>query len=585
VRRIISNKPTYFFHSGRIKFLWLTFVFIVVIIVGRLFWLQVIKYDDFAELAAMQHDIYQDIAPERGIIYAQNTKNQGADFSPLAINQEFYLIYGQTFAVENSEQTANKMNEVLDLPQDVVQRIITQLSKINDPYEPLVHRVTEDKIKKIEALGLPGIKWEKESLRYYPQKNISSNVLGFVGWVDDKLEGQYGIEGYFNEELRGEYGWRHSERDAQGTIIGVGEQNFKKAVNGSSIVLTIDDAIQNVACQKLNEAVEKYDAEGGSAIFMNPKTGAILAMCGSPDFDPNAYSEVKGSNVYTNPAIFSAYEPGSVFKIITMAAALDAGKIEPETTYEDTGEAKIGSYSIKNSDLKAHGVQTMVDVLKWSLNTGAIWAMRQTGYDTFRDYVRKFGFGDLTGITLKGEMAGDISSLNKKGDIYPATASFGQGIMATPLQMVNSYSTIANGGKMMKPYIVEKIIDSSGNVTKYEPQELRRVITPRTASLLSGMMVQVLEAGHTPRARVPAYYLAGKTGTAEVASSSGGYGARTIHTFIGFGPVSNPVFVGLIRLDYPTAAKYADSTAAPTFAEIAKFILNYYEVKAERTGE
>ena len=465
-RHLKTKKPNYSFYSWRIKALWIFILFIGLVIIGRLFWLQVIKYDDYQHLATKQHDIYKQLEAERGIIYTQDTRmgKEGDEnkYFPIADNQAFYVIYAQTYAVEYPEETAKKLNSVLHLPEKVVERIEGQLKKYNDPYEPLVHRVTEEKIAKVAELDLSGIKWEEENLRYYPEEKVGSNVVGFVGWVNDKLKGQYGIEGYFNEELSGEDGFMKSARDATGSLIGVGDKHYKEPVDGVNIYLTIDNSIEAVACQKLDQAVKKYDATGGTVIVMDPNTGAILAMCGNPNYDPNAHSKVGDIKAYTNPAIFDAYEPGSVFKPITMAAALDEGKVTPETTYNDTGQVKIGSHTIKNSDLEAHGEQTMVDVLKESLNTGAIFAMRQAGIDAFRDYIEKFGFGKATGIKLDGEVAGSISSLDKKGEIYAATASFGQGIMTTPLQMVNAYAAIANGGKLMKPYIVDRIVNSFG---------------------------------------------------------------------------------------------------------------------------
>lgn len=555
------------------------------IIITKLFWLQVIKHKDYKYLANRQHSIYQEILPERGVVYIQDTRvKEGEEkkIFPIAINQTFYLVYAQTYAIANPEETIDKLNSVLNLPTDVVYRMLEQVSKYNDPYEPLVHRVTEAKINKLAELNLSGIKWEKESLRYYPEKNIGSNIIGFVGWVGDELQGQYGVEGYFNKELKGEAGFIKSERDAAGRLIGVGDRNYKKAINGVDIILTIDDFIQAVVCQKLDEAVEKYDAAGGTIIVMNPMTGAILAMCGNPNYDPNSYGAVEDISVYTNSAIFSAYEPGSVFKPITMAAAIDQKKVTPETTYEDTGEVKIGSYTIRNSDLKAHGEQTMVDILKESLNTGAIFTMRQVGKGVFREYVKKFGFGEITGVRLAGEVAGNISSLKKRGEIYAVTASYGQGITVTSLQMINSYAVIANGGELFKPYIIDRITDFFGNIYKTEPEKIRQVISQRTANLVSGMMVQVIRAGHAKKAGVAGYYLAGKTGTAQVAEvGTGEYGSRTIHTFIGFGPVSDPIFVALIQLDYPTATRFAADSAAPVFSEVAKFILNYYQVEPD----
>ncbi|MFA5076126.1 MAG: penicillin-binding protein 2 [Patescibacteria group bacterium] len=580
--RMITRK-IYTDHPMRIRILWGGIFLFGLIIIGRLFWLQILHHRDYLELASQQHDIYQELLPDRGIIYTQDTRVQDKDnpkLFPVATNRDFYLIYGQTYAIDDPGATTERLNSVLALPQAVADRIQTQLAKYNDPYEPLAHRVTEEKIQKVAELNLAGIKWVKEKSRYYPENNIGSHVLGFVGFVDDKLVGQYGLEGYYNSQISGQAGFVKSERDASGSLIGVGEHDYASPENGSSLVLTIDDTVQTVLCQKLDEAVERYKAEGASVVVMDPKTGAILAMCGWPNFDPNDYGNVENIKYYNNPTVFAAYEPGSVFKPITMSIALDQGKVTPESTYEDTGEVKIGQYSIKNSDLLAHGTQTMTDVLKFSLNTGAIFAMRQAGPETFRDYVEKFGFGVLSGIPLEGESPGTIASLYKKGEIYPVTASFGQGIMVTPLQVATAFSALANGGKLMRPYIVDRVIDPSGIEIRTEPQEIRQVISPRTSVLISGMLVQVVQEGHAKRAAIPGYYVAGKTGTAQVANpSTGDYNSgKTIHTFGGFFPVSDPQLVVVARFDSPQTSQWAEGTAVPFFGEIGKFLASYYQI-------
>jgi len=353
-------------------------------------------------------------------------------------------------------------------------------------------------------------------------------------------------------------------------------------------VLTVDRSIEFFACRKLTEAAGKYRAAGGSIIVVNPKTGEIMAMCSYPDFDPNNYDKTEDMRAFENQGIYHPYEPGSVFKAITMAAALDQEKVAPDTTYEDKGFVMVDGWSkpIKNSDYESfggHGATNMQTVLELSLNTGAIFAMNQIGTKTFSDYIQKFGFGEKTGIELASEQAGNIRNLTAKKikAVDASVASFGQGITVTPLQMVMAYAAIANGGALMKPYLVKEIIQSDGEKIDAKPVEVRRVISERAATLISGMLVNVVERGHAKGAAIDGYYVAGKTGTAQVATASGIYGADTIHTFIGFAPVENPAFVMLVRLDKPQA-RYAESTAVPTFGEIAEFILNYLKIPKER---
>jgi cell division protein FtsI/penicillin-binding protein 2 len=439
-------------------------------------------------------------------------------------------------------------------------------------------------------LKLDGIAFIPRVRRFYPENNIGSHVLGFVGYVGAEERGRYGLEGFFDEELFGVPGSIKTGRGAQGNLIIINDREYEKAKNGSDLILTINRIIQYTACHKLNETALRHGADGGSIIIMDPKTGGILAMCSWPDYDPNNYKEVEDIEIYNNPAIFSQYEPGSIFKTITMAAALDQGKITPETTYNDEGSVMISGWPkpIKNSDYDTHGGYgevNMTTVLEKSLNTGAIFAMQQIGPEIFSKYVKDFGFGEKTGIELETESAGNIKNLlgDKVYEIYAATASFGQGISVTPLQMVTAYAAVANGGILMKPYLVKEIVHSDGTKDITQPKQIKRVVSERTAILLGGMLVNVVESGHAKRAGVDGYWVAGKTGTAQIASrEQRGYSSRTIHTFVGFAPVEDPKFVMLVKLDDPKGIKFAASSAAPLFGEIAEFLLDYFEVPKER---
>ncbi|MAF13838.1 MAG: hypothetical protein CMI53_03025, partial [Parcubacteria group bacterium] len=251
---------------------------------------------------------------------------------------------------------------------------------------------------------------------------------------------------------------------------------------------------------------------------------------------------------------------------------------EPETTYVDEGEVKVGPYTIRNSDLSSHGKQTMTYVLEQSLNTGAIYVEQEVGKKTFKKYVEDFGFGQRTGITLDSEAAGDISSLDKRGDIFGITASYGQGITVTPLQLVTAFAAIANRGQLPKPYIVSEIIKPNGQTEVTKPEVVRQVISPKSASLLTGMLISVVENGYGIKGKVDGYYLGGKTGTAQVASAGGGYGSRTVHSFIGFGPVSNPKYVMMVKLDNPKGIRFSSDSVTPLFSQLSEFLLNYYQI-------
>jgi stage V sporulation protein D (sporulation-specific penicillin-binding protein) len=346
--------------------------------------------------------------------------------------------------------------------------------------------------------------------------------------------------------------------------------------------LTVDSTIQFQAQSVLDSAVTKNGADSGSVIVADPKTGKILAIANYPDFDPNHFNQVTDPSVFNSEAVTGNYEPGSTFKAITMAAALDENKVTPTTTYTDTGSVNVDNYTIKNALPGARGVQTMTQVIDFSLNTGAIFAENQLGNPDFLKYVKAFGFGQKTGITLP-ETAGDISGLKGNIQVNYDTASFGQGITATPLQMLEAYTALANGGKMMKPYIVQSEIFPSGKTVNTGPTEVGQIISPNAAAEVSAMLVDDVENGEGAKAAVPGYYIAGKTGTAQVAGPDGKYIANdNIGSFIGYGPVEDPKFVMLIRIDHPRDVAFAESTAAPAWGQLAQFILNYMQVPPDR---
>lgn len=434
-----------------------------------------------------------------------------------------------------------------------------------------------------------GLNYEWESLRYYPEKNIFSNLTGFSN-LDNV--GSYGLEGYFNKELSGEDGYLLGDKGSyQGRKIIIDKEEYLAPVDGKNLVLTIDYAVQLFVCQKLQEAQGKHKFTSGSAVVMDPKTGKIIAMCLWPGFDANNYSEVEDPALFDNEMISHQYEPGSVFKTITMAISIDQGKITPNTTYEDKGQVMIKGWSkpISNSDFSSkggHGTVDMSYVLENSLNTGAIFAANKVGPQVYADYLKKFGFGQKTNIDLTSEVSGNIENLlkDKVKDIDFATASFGQGIAVTPIQMIASYAALANKGVLMKPYIVDEIIDNENNVvSKTEPQVVRQVVSEQTAETVSAMLVNVVEHGHAKKSQVAGYYVGGKTGTAQIPSPRGGYlENQYIHNFIGYAPISDPKFVLLVKFDNPKTSIYAEGTVVPVFGEIVDFLLKYYQVPKER---
>jgi len=564
------------------------FIFIVLfffLLIGfKLFWLQVIQKDFYKKLASGQHQILRELIPERGEIFMQA---KDGSLQALAQNRQLYMVYAapKDFTISPLE-IISPLKDFFKWDDETSQYYLNRFSQSDDPFEQIKKGINEEEKKKLEELNIAGLYFLPEDSRFYPNNTVGSTLVGFYSYKSDKPAGQYGLEGYFEDELAGKRGQINSERDAAGRLITVAAQSLESAIDGSDLILTIDPSIEYISCKTLNEYVTRLGAKGGEVIILDPSTGAVLAMCSYPEFDPNKYFETEKIDVYNNPAVSHQYEPGSIFKSITMAAALDMEKVNPKSTYLDEGCRLVTGWHkpICNSDVainpNGNGVVSMTRVLVDSLNTGVMYLIDKIGEDAFKKYVEGFGFGKATDITLPGEAIGDITRLGER-PVYAYTASFGQGITVTPIQMVTAYAAIANGGELLRPYIVSKIIHPDESVETNEKRVIRQVISSRVSALLSGMLVSAIEDGHGWRAGVEGYYIAGKTGTAQVPSPQGGYSDETIHSFVGFGPIDDPKFVMITKLDNP-GTKFAESSAAPLFGEIAKFILQYYQVPPSR---
>jgi len=460
----------------------------------------------------------------------------------VAINRDFPMIYAVPKEIKNLDETASLLAPIIGWDKE---KLKEALNKPQSLFRLLVDKASEDQVKKIKELALNGIYTDYTRHRFYPFQNLGSQVLGFVGINEEQITptGLYGVEKFYNSAL----------------------------IEDNDIYLTIDRSIQTEAEFILSNLISKFEAEGGTLIIQEPKTGKILAMTSKPDFDPNDYSHWPVKN-FINPAVQYIYEPGSVIKVITMAIGIDSGVFTPETTFVDSGSVTLNGKTIKNWDEKAYGRITLTQVIERSVNTGAVFAESKIGHKKFLDYLLKFGFNELTKIDLPDETVGNLKSLTRKDarDIDFATASFGQGIAVTPISLINAFSAIANGGVLMRPYID----------AKKEPLVIRRVISEETARQVIKMMESAVEKAQV--AAIPYYRIAGKTGTAQVPDfNKGGYTDQFIHTYIGLAPASDPKFVALIKLNKPKA-QLAGMTVVPAFKELAQFILNYYNIPPDK---
>lgn len=552
-------------------------VFLLVIIfsaaiISRLIYIQIIQHQYWQALAQGQQKFFVALQGERGEIFFQDGTN-------LAINKSFDLVYAVPSEIKKQNETAEILSLILNLDKN---SILEKFQK-DSFYVLLKKRLTKEEVESLKELNLPGIYLGQEKGRYYPFENLASQIIGFLGG-DGK--GQYGIEGYYEKILKGKEEVKELEKGPAGTLVNfIKDPNFVNSSNsskGSDLILTIDYNIQFMAEKLLKEGKENLDFESGEIIVMEPNSGKILALANWPNFNPNQYSKIKNQEIFQNSSIQKIFEPGSVFKPITMAAGLNEGKITPHTTYVDKGFVTIGGHTILNYGNRTWGERTMTEVLERSINTGAVFAEEQIGHDIFLEYIKRFGFFDKTGIDLEGEIFSQNQEFKKGYEINFATASFGQGIEITSIQLVRAFAAIANGGKLMRPYVVEKIFEN-GKIIENQPEvQNPSVISQNTASQLTSMLVSVVEKGYGKEARIPGYYIAGKTGTAQVPWSAlginkRGYSDKTIQSFVGFGPAFDPKFLILVKL-YNPKTKTAEYSAAPIFKELAKYIIDYWKI-------
>lgn len=564
---------------SRLFILNIAFIIFTAAVIARLFALQVLSYKFYKNLAENQHQLYKILIPTRGEIFIKEEKN--GKVLPVVTNIEEDLVFAVPPEITEKEKTASALATILEIPKA---EILEKISQAGRKWVALKKQLPESVSTQIKKMNFKGIYLEPETYRHYPENAFASQVLGFFGFEGERRVGRYGVEEYFESVLEGKAGSLVLDKDISGSWITGSPRQLKPAEDGADIVLTLHRSIQFKAESILKATVERHLADSGSMVVLSPKTGGILAMANYPTFDPNNFNKVEDPALFRNLATSDVYEPGSVFKPITMAGGLESGAIMPDLIYEDKGSVTIDEFVIKNALNKVYGTQTMTQVLEQSINTGAIFAEQKTGKEKFLETVQRFGFGVPTGITLPAEAAGNIDNLVHGGEAHYATASFGQGITVTSLQLAQAFGAIANQGKMMKPHLAESVRYSDGRVQNYPPEEVRQAISPKSANTLAAMLVSVVEKGHGKRAQVPGYYIAGKTGTAQVAKSGEvGYDPdKSIGTFAGFGPVDDPAFVIVVKIVNPKTVRFAESTAAPAFGEMAQFLVNYFQIPPTR---
>ncbi len=504
----------------------------------------------------------------RGLIYDRSGQ-------PLAVNTLQYRIGISPNLISVPETAIQDLSVILGLDPLAVREIVTS----DAPYVLLDADAAPDVWRQIDAIETNRIALRAEQIprRYYPQGSLAGPVIGFVAGGAEDLRGYNGVEGFYQELLTGQT--RSEEVSALPFDLPEAEGLLER---GADLVLTLDRDVQFLIEEELAQAVISTGAIGGTVIVMNPRTGDILGMASYPTFDPNNIP-LNDENLLGNPAIRDAYEPGSVFKVITAAAALDEGVITPDWTYNDDGVYQVGDEIINNWDDQAYGVVDVTSLLVESLNVGAATlAVDELGRETFYRRIRAFGIGERTRVDMEGEQAG---ILRLPGDEFwsesdLATNSFGQGLATTPLQMLNAVNAIANGGLLMQPRMVSQVVRGT-QVTNLDTVVVRRVISPDTARIVTDMMVQVVETGLDDAAALPGYSIAGKTGTAQIFTPVGPMPNRFNMTFIGFLPADDPQISVLVLLREPTSGQFASQTAAPVFRRLVERLVLKLEIPSD----
>lgn len=507
----------------------------------RLYSIQVKQGDYYFERAQARGEYLRDTEVRRGKIYVTDRYDTEI---PIALVRDYPMVYAVPKEVENPAYVAKTLNLVTGAQEDVLMKA---LENKNSLFRLVKEKASAEEVAKLNALGLKGVYIGSRESRLYPFEKLFSRVLGFVGMNESANlpVGLYGVEKYYEEELS----------------------------RGDDVKLTLDRNIQAQSEVILRSLLEKHDAESGTILVTDPATGAIVALASMPDYDPNAYGEYPIEN-FVNPAVTHMYEAGSVFKPITMAAGIDSGAITPDTTFIDKGYVTLNSRTIRNWDLASHGTVTMTNVIEQSINTGTVFAEQKIGHNRFLSYVKRFGFGAETKIDLPEESKGSIRNLEKKDtkDVDYATASFGQGTAITPIQLASAFGAIANGGLLMQPFT-----NADG-----KPVVVRRVINESTSRAVVTMMESAVDKARL--AAIPGYRIAGKTGTAQVPDFvHGGYSEQYIHTYVGFGPVTSPKFLILIKLDKPNKT-LAGATVVPAFKELAEYVISYYRIPPDNAS-
>lgn len=532
------------------------------VVAARLYSIQIVQHRDLGTRADGQYERRIPVTAKRGTIYDRHGR-------PLAISLDAASVFAHPSLVQDTRAAATRLAKVLKQPA----RAIRAKLKSDRPFVWVERQVDPDQAEAISKLDLPGVGLVPEGKRYYPKKTTAAHLIGFVG-VDNR--GLEGVELQYDYLLGGEpQSFLSSRVDALRRVV------FREAEASptvSDLYLTIDEVIQHVAERKLEEAVRGSEARAGTVIVMDPRTGEILALANMPSYNPNVYGEFSPAS-RRNRALTDPYEPGSAFKTVLAAAALEEGVVKPaDLFYGEDGTIDVAGTTIR--DHKRHGWMTFRDVVAYSSNVGAIKVGMKVGRARFYNYITSFGFGVPTGVDLPGENRGVIRRPPQWSGVSLGALSIGHEISTTPIQLITAMSAVANGGHLVRPYVLKAVRHPDGSVEEIQPFPIRRVISPETAQTLTSIFTEVVARGTGKAAALPGYPVAGKTGTAQkIDRQTGTYSStKVVASFVGYVPAENPRLAILVVIDEPGGIAWGGTVAAPVFREVAQEALSYFEI-------
>ncbi|MEX1028222.1 MAG: penicillin-binding protein 2 [Candidatus Paceibacterota bacterium] len=566
--------------TGRIRVLFLLVLIIGIGLIGKLYLVQVVNgavYSDEADgqYVRPNHNLY-----DRGDIYF--TQRTGARV-PAATLQSGFSVAINPQRIHDPHAVYSQLSQVLAIDEET---FIARATKENDPFEEIATKVSAETAELIEALGISGVNTYRQKWRHYPGDSMAAHSIGFVAQKkegDQKDAGRYGLEKVYEDVLKRSNSQVHVDFFAE-VFSNVKETLFSASSPEGDLVTGLEPNVQAFLESQLADIAGAWNSRSVGGIVMDPMTGQVLAMGAYPSFNPNDRRDVSQTAVFSNPLVENVHEMGSIIKPITMAIGLDAGVVTPDTTYTDRGFLELSGYTIRNYDHIGRGVVSMQEVLNQSLNTGSAFVAAQVGADRFAQKMRTFGLDDKTGIDLPNETSGLTDNLDTARDVEVATASFGQGIAMSPIATTRALAVLANGGRLVTPYIGTEIVYDDGQAVSLVPSDEEQVISPAASESITRMLVtvvdEVLADGAYSRER---HSIAAKTGTAQIPSPDGGYyDDRFLHSFFGYAPAYDPEFLVFFYTVEPKNVRYASETLTEPFMNTVGYLINYYEVPPDR---